>query len=653
MKISRNDAKHYLTEYVRDITTKSKGGMYVCPLCGSGTGANGTGAFSITRDGERWSCFSCNRGGDVFDLIGAVNHLDGYTAQRAEFEKTFNVEVESAGTPQGGSIGWNDEIGADEPQAATDLTSFFLEANKRIGETDYHRGISLETLNRYHAGYDPAWKHPNNPNGTPTPRLIIPTGKSSYLARDTREYAHDGSEYDKMKVKPDGGTSQMFNLSEITRNTTKPLFIVEGEFDALSIIDVGGDAMALGSTQMANRLSEYVSTHRPTRPLILALDNDKAGRNATEKLAQSLAQNGILFYRRNITRGYKDANEALCNDREGLRANILRTEHLNDGVYDMDWYLQNLFSADLAKYNAEKVPTGIKGLDERFNGGLCVGLGAISGRSSIGKTTLAFQIADNIAQSGVHVLYWSLEEKTLAIAKRGITRKAGKTLDRIEDQREAVEEWRKALDNHLQIVEGAMHPDIDTICDETREYAYEHPKCVVFIDYLQIIQPRERLVDQRAELDANLTALYQLSYELEIPIVYLSRIQRSNYNMHLDESAIAESGKAEYTNEWMINLELACVTDDSITSDTGKGINAFRTKYEISKQENPRKMKIFIVKNRGGIATGTINFDYYPAIADFREITEQPQAEQPQTATIRGNFAPKGKGRSLSWSSTL
>ena len=55
---TREQLKGQLRHYVESITEKSKGAnMYVCPLCGSGKGSHGTGAFSI-KDGVSWKCFS-------------------------------------------------------------------------------------------------------------------------------------------------------------------------------------------------------------------------------------------------------------------------------------------------------------------------------------------------------------------------------------------------------------------------------------------------------------------------------------------------------------------------------------------------------------------------------------------------------------------
>lgn len=52
--------------------------------------------------------------------------------------------------------------------------------------------------------------------------------------------------------------------------------------------------------------------------LVLALDNDKAGEKATEKLAEELRQRNISFYRADGFYGdFKGANEVLVHSRWG------------------------------------------------------------------------------------------------------------------------------------------------------------------------------------------------------------------------------------------------------------------------------------------------------------------------------------------------
>ncbi len=79
-----------LPEYVETVTTKSRGGFYTCPLCGSGTGLNRTGAFRI--HGERWRCFSCGKSGDVLDLIGEVERIPDFRDRARRAVELFGID---------------------------------------------------------------------------------------------------------------------------------------------------------------------------------------------------------------------------------------------------------------------------------------------------------------------------------------------------------------------------------------------------------------------------------------------------------------------------------------------------------------------------------------------------------------------------------
>ena len=50
------------------------------------------------------------------------------------------------------------------------------------------------------------------------------------------------------------GGSDIFNGIAFTNNADQPISIVEGEIDALSIMEVGGVAVGLGSTGNAKKL---------------------------------------------------------------------------------------------------------------------------------------------------------------------------------------------------------------------------------------------------------------------------------------------------------------------------------------------------------------------------------------------------------------
>ena len=102
-------------------------------------------------------------------------------------------------------------------------------------------------------GFDSYSDPANAPGGIgevrhPRERIILPTCKNHYVGRaidDIKEFA---------KVNPKGAKADIFNLKSL-QNGNGVVFIVEGFFDALSLIEIGQAAISLNSTSNAQRLS--------------------------------------------------------------------------------------------------------------------------------------------------------------------------------------------------------------------------------------------------------------------------------------------------------------------------------------------------------------------------------------------------------------
>lgn len=192
VKMNRAEANEYcknkLKDYVESITqhnTKGSREMYHCPIpgCNSGNGPHGTGAFQL-KSSTKWCCYSCGKHGDIFDLIGYMENITDKLEQLKRACKMYNVEIDKFTQPTHNE---KPQQKIEPGKKQEDLVNFFLLANKNIENTDYHRGLSLETLNRYKIGYIAEWRHPEVASYVPTsPRLIIPTSRHSYTARDTR-----------------------------------------------------------------------------------------------------------------------------------------------------------------------------------------------------------------------------------------------------------------------------------------------------------------------------------------------------------------------------------------------------------------------------------------------------------------------------------
>ena len=191
-KRAREALKPRLRDYVESITEKSKGAnMYVCPLCGSGKGRNHTGAFSIDpKEPTRFKCFSCGESGDIFDLIGAVENIPEPLDQLKKAGELYGIDLEREYT----HMNIHTEIYTHkDTQEKDDLILYYRKCQSHIKETDYpaQRGLSEEVIKRFMLGYEPDFKKA----GKHWKALIIPTGRYSYVARNTDLQAEEKDRY--------------------------------------------------------------------------------------------------------------------------------------------------------------------------------------------------------------------------------------------------------------------------------------------------------------------------------------------------------------------------------------------------------------------------------------------------------------------------
>lgn len=89
----------------------------------------------------------------------------------------------------------------------------------------------------------------------------------------------------------------------------------------MSFEEIGLCAIGLGGVNEISKLIEQLKEKPCNKIFILALDNDKAGRRATGKFIEELAEIGInqkYIVISDLYKQYKDANEFLVADRVGF-----------------------------------------------------------------------------------------------------------------------------------------------------------------------------------------------------------------------------------------------------------------------------------------------------------------------------------------------
>ena len=277
--MENNEVKRHLLDYVNEITTKSGSkNQYICPICGSGTGKNHTGAFTVYPKTDSYYCFACQTSGDIFSLYGAVNNISDFKTVQKELEKKYSAIKKK------------------------DYTKFFEFAESRLHETDYltKRGISLDIQRKFHCGYVSDFMYKNNQM---TPAVIIPTSNSSFAWRSTTE-----------NLKQKRGKANILNISALNQPYC---FVVEGEIDCMSIDECGFPCIGLGSVSNIGKIFNY---NISKTVLIIAMDNDNAGRKAAKKLSALCEEHEIPFVmaQNDVYGDFKDANDLLLHDRETL-----------------------------------------------------------------------------------------------------------------------------------------------------------------------------------------------------------------------------------------------------------------------------------------------------------------------------------------------
>ena len=661
MRFSWKDAveegKRYLPQYL-DSTGRSTRKDFTCI---NPEHTDKHPSMKYDRQRNKAHCFSCKADYDIYDVVSIDTGLKGrdlflkvFSMYGIEVEEDMHTHKDTRIDTYTHTHTYND-AGKEEEPKEVDYTDFFEQANRDLEKTNYHRGISLDTLNRYKVGFVENWKNPKAPKMKPSPRLIIPTSKYSYLARYAGEgnyINYMGKEENKSKV----GSVHIFNIDAL-KSTDRPIFIVEGEIDALSIIDLGGVAIGMGSMGFSRQLKEglaEIQKEKPIKnPFIIALDSerDEEKKARVEQCVKDveavLDELGLHHYRVDLTQQYKDANEALQADREVFECyisiiegdiakaeleagNAEREEYYRDSAYN---HLQEFINGIAESVNTPAQPTGFPKLDSILEGGLYEGLYVLGAISSLGKTTLVLQIADQIAESGQDVLIFSLEMARSELMSKSISRQTildvlnnngnmrdaktnrGITVgaryanysqtekDLIKRSITSYGEYAK----HIFIHEGIGNIGTDYVREQVERHKRLTGKApVVFIDYLQILAPYDIRATDKQNTDKAVLELKRISRDYKTPVFGISSFNRENYKKKVTMEAFKESGAIEYSSDVLMGLQLAGVGKDGFSVNDAL-------------KNDPREIELVILKNRNGSTGDTITYKYYKLFNYFKE----------------------------------
>lgn len=592
---------------------------YVCPLCDNGTGKDGTGITTVSDGSPVLKCFRCGFGGDIIKFYMKKHGCEFNEALTAMCDR-LGIVIDGKADPQrqrtAPQPAQSKPVAADPQQDFTDYYSKvcnYTELPAVAINYLLQRGISQDTAKQCRIGFD---------NGF----VIIPVSNHFYIARNTNTAAE--FRYKNPKRAP----VEIFNTVALYNENEKPVFITEGIFDALSIIEAGAEAVSLNGTGNVPKLLQILKAKKTKNVLILSLDNDEPGQKAAAELAAGLRDINVSFITKNVSGQHKDANEALTDNKQLFFSAVESAQHDICKPDNVRTYLSSTFSQEAAALMAQAHrKTGFANLDKEC-GSIYAGLYVVGGISSVGKTTFISQLADQLAAQGEHVLFFSMEQSRLEMVSKSIARataqldvqtaltslqvRTGQSSATLYD---AMTGYTEDVADRLSIIEGNFDSTVSYIKEYVDRYIKQNgAKPVVIVDYLQVLQAEtdpetgRRPTDTKQVIDYNITQLKRMSRTFEIPVFVVSSVNRSNYLTPIDFESFKESGSIEFTADVVWGLQLAVIHDDLFTGDPKAKIAEKREKVAQAKEKTPRDIELVCLKNRYGKSRYAVQFTYYP-----------------------------------------
>ena len=258
------------------------------------------------------------------------------------------------------------------------------------------------------------------------------------------------------------------------------------------------------------------------------------------------------------------------------------------------------------------VPTGLYNFDRMTNGLQPSDLLILAARPSMGKTSFAMNVVENVAiKEKVPVAVFSLEMSSEQIVMRMISSWGRVDQTRLRTGQLTEDDWPK-----ITSAIGIMNENARLFIDDTpalspselraraRRLKREHDIGLIVVDYLQLMQVPGTSENRTNEISEISRSLKALAKELDLPVIALSQLNRQveqRDNKRPRMSDLRESGGIEQDADVIIFI----YRDEVYNEDT----------------EDKGVAEIIIGKQRNG-PLGTARVAFLPHLTRFENLAE-------------------------------
>ncbi len=292
----------------------------------------------------------------------------------------------------------------------------------------------------------------------------------------------------------------------------------------------------------------------------------------------------------------------------------IRQGRENAGLKKVSEVMGSVYSslAEAAK-SGQQIPglsTGLADLDRAMMGLNRSDLILVAARPGMGKTSIALNIALNVAhQSPVSIAIFSLEMSRAQLCRNLLAMESQVELKKLQTGQLSSEEWEKVVASCVSISDMNIFIDENptlTVADISAACRRVDNLGLVIIDYLQLMTSaggNNRANENRQTIVSEISRMMKImAKDLNVPIICASQLSRANEGRQDKRpmlSDLRESGAIEQDADIVLAL--------------------YRDDYYNKQTERPNVAECIILKNRRG-ETGTVELRWTPEYTTFSSL---------------------------------
>ncbi len=306
--------------------------------------------------------------------------------------------------------------------------------------------------------------------------------------------------------------------------------------DANEVVDVVTLAEQLRSTDELEKVGGVAELARLANFVPTAANAEYYARIVSEK---AIVRRLIGAATQVVSNAYKGAYEVdeLLDKAEESIFQVSRRRSYQGYVSLKDVLVETMERIEfLASHSGETVglPSGLDDLDRMTTGFQKSDLMILAARPSVGKTSLALNIARNVSlKNDVPSVVFSLEMSKEQVAQRLLCSEAYIGSQKLRNGYLDDDEWRRlssalgSLGEAKIFIDDTPSISVMELRTKCRRLQAEHGLGLVIVDYMQLMRPARRQENRQQEISEISRSLKGLARELDVPIIALSQLSRA------------------------------------------------------------------------------------------------------------------------------